>query len=67
MLTRSERRVLLLTDGYVGEPNTDLLEQVKTAGFEIVTVLPAGGWRTDLESYTEIVELPPLGVDGGVC
>ena len=65
MLTRSERRVLLLTDGYVGEPNTDLLEQVKTADFEIVTVLPEGGWRTDLASYTEIVELPALGVEGG--
>ena len=64
MLTRPERRVLLLTDGYVGEPNTYLLEQVKDARFEIVTVLPAGGWRTDLTPYTEIVELPHLGVEG---
>lgn len=64
MLTRPERRVLLLTDGYVGKPNSDLLEQVKNAYFEIVTVLPVGGWRADLTPYTEIVELPHLGVEG---
>ena len=64
MLTRPERRVLLLTDGYVGKPNSDLLEQVKNAHFEIVTVLPVGGWRPDLTPYTEIVELPRLGGEG---
>ena len=64
MLTRPERRVLLLTDGYVGKPNSDLFEQVKNAHFEIVTVLPVGGWRPDLTPYTEIVELPRLGGEG---
>jgi hypothetical protein len=58
--TRPEKRVLLLTDGYVGTPPPHLLDPLVERGVRFWTALPHGGWKNDLESCSKLVELPAL-------
>ena len=53
------RRVLVLTDGYVGQPPEDLVRKIERRGLEIRVLLTPGGWRRDLEPIAaRIEELP---------
>jgi hypothetical protein len=53
------RRVLLVTDGYVGRPAPELLRAVERRGLEVRALLTPGGWRRDLEPLAvRIEELP---------
>jgi hypothetical protein len=63
-LARPERRLLLLTDGYVGAPDPVLMKRIQDQGYQILSVLPTGGWQRDLASLGEIVTLPRLGEGG---
>jgi len=54
------RRVLFVTDGYVGQASEDLARAVERRGLEIRVLLTPGGWRRDLEPLAvRIEELPP--------
>jgi hypothetical protein len=64
ILTRPERHVLLLTDGYVGPPNATLLAEIQRRQVRLVVALPKGGWRRDMEGYAAIHEIPGIE-DGG--
>jgi hypothetical protein len=56
------RRVLLLTDGYVGQPAPELVRAVERRGLEVRALLTPGGWRRDLEPLAvRIEELPARG------
>ncbi len=53
------RRVLLVTDGYVGQPSPELVRAVERRGLEVRALLTPGGWRRDLEPLAvRIEELP---------
>ena len=59
-LAGRRRRILLVTDGYVGEPPTDLARAAEKNGLEIRVLLTPGGWRRDLEALAvRFQELPP--------
>jgi hypothetical protein len=61
-LASRARRVLLVTDGYVGQGPPDLALAVGKAGIEIRVLLTPGGWRRDLEPLAaRIEELPEAG------
>jgi hypothetical protein len=52
-------RVLVLTDGYVGQPAQDLVARIQRRGLEIRVLLTPGGWRRDLAPIAaRIEELP---------
>ena len=56
------RRVLLVTDGYVGPASNELAQSVARRGLEIRALLTPGGWRRDLEPLAvRIEELPSRG------
>jgi len=55
---RRERRLVIVTDGYVGTPAPHLLATLAERGTRVVTVLPRDGWRSDVEGWSEVVELP---------
>jgi hypothetical protein len=55
---RHERRVVIVTDGYVGRPAPRLLAAIRERGVRVLTVLPQGGWRSDVEDWSEVIELP---------
>ena len=60
-LASRARRVLLVTDGYVGEAPKDLARAAAKKGLEIRVLLTPGGWRKDVEPLAaRIQELPPL-------
>jgi hypothetical protein len=60
-LERRAQRVLLVTDGYVGEPADNLVRKARRRGLEIRVLLTPDGWRRDLEPHAaRIEELPPL-------
>jgi hypothetical protein len=56
--TRLERRMVIVTDGYVGTPAPHLLAGLRARGVEVTCVLPDGGWRSDVDSWSHVVELP---------
>lgn len=56
--TRHERRMLIVTDGYVGEPAPHLLDALRARGVEVTTVLPEDGWHHDMDGWSEVVVLP---------
>jgi hypothetical protein len=59
------RRVLLVTDGYVGEAPQDLARAAQRKGVEIRVLLTPGGWRRDVEPLAaRIEELPPRDGQG---
>lgn len=61
-LARRARRVLLVTDGYVGQAPPELVRDVERSGLEVRVLLPPDGWRRDLEPLAvRIQELPPRG------
>jgi hypothetical protein len=55
---RRERRMVIVTDGYVGRPAPHLLDAVLRRGVQVVSVLPEGGWRDDVADWSHVVELP---------
>ena len=60
-LEQKARRVLIVTDGYVGRPGGVELERARRRGLEVRVLLTPGGWRQDLEGCAARVdELPPL-------
>jgi hypothetical protein len=56
--TRLERRMVIVTDGYVGTPAPHLLAGLRARGVEVTCVLPDGGWQSDVDSWSHVVELP---------
>lgn len=60
LLTHPHRRVLLITDGYVGTPAADLVTRLRERGVEVHALIPAGGDRRDLAPIAEITDLPAL-------
>jgi hypothetical protein len=56
------RRVLVLTDGYVGEPPHEQLRALEACGLRLHAVLPAeSAWTQDLEPYAaSLTLLPPI-------
>ena len=53
------RRVLVVTDGYVGRVREDLARAVARRGLEVRALLTPSGWRRDLEPIAaRIEELP---------
>lgn len=60
-LAKGARKVLLLTDGYVGTPSPGLLRRVLAARLEFRVVLTPGGHRPWVEPFAaRIEELPRL-------
>lgn len=60
-LTHRVRKVLLVTDGYVGLPTAAHETAIRRAGLEIRVALTPGGWRADLDAVSaRIDELPVL-------
>ena len=58
-LARRARRVLVVTDGYVGTPSAEIVRSVERAGLEVRALLTPGGWRRDLVPLAvRIEELP---------
>ena len=55
---RHERRLVIVTDGYVGEPAPHLIAGLRARGVRAISVLPQGGWRSDVAGWSEVVELP---------
>ena len=64
-LTRPERRILLITDGYVGQPDQALTTRIQEQGYRILSVLPSDGWAGDLQGLGEVVTLPAIIHGGG--
>ena len=55
------RRVLVVSDGYVGQASPELVRAAQRRGLEVRALLTPGGWRADLEPLAvRIEELPPL-------
>ena len=57
ILDRPQRRVLLITDGYVGAPRESLAAAVRERGVRVHAALPADGWDRDLSGFAEITRL----------
>jgi hypothetical protein len=57
VLDRPQRRVLLVTDGYVGVPDGPLAAAVRARGVRIHAALPTDGWDRDLDGLAEITRL----------
>jgi hypothetical protein len=61
ILQRRSRKVLLITDGYVGAPTSAQVEQFRVARCELRVLLTPKGWRRDLENIAaRIDELPEI-------
>ena len=59
------RRVLLVTDGYVGAASDELARAVARRGLEVRVLLTPGGWRRDLAPLAaRIEELPARDARG---
>jgi hypothetical protein len=54
---RHERRVLIVTDGYVGPPSESDVATLRELGVELHTLLPAFGYDKDLGPYSTIHQL----------
>jgi hypothetical protein len=55
------RKMLIVTDGYVGEPTAARVEAIRRSGLDIRVALTPEGWRPDLETITaRLDELPAL-------
>jgi hypothetical protein len=60
-LASRARRVLIVTDGYVGQAPEEQVRAADRAGLEIRVLLTPGGWRRDLEPLAaRIQELPEV-------
>jgi hypothetical protein len=58
------KRVLVITDGYVGTPTPAVVAAAARECPDIRVLLTPGGWRADLESIaSRIYELPILEVN----
>jgi len=57
---RHERRLVIVTDGYVGTPAPRLLAALEARHVTVISVLPPGGWRDDVAGWSDVVELPGL-------
>jgi len=57
---RNERRIVIVTDGYVGRPAPRLLDGLQARGVQVISVIPAGGWLADVTGWSEVVELPEV-------
>lgn len=57
---RPERRVVIVTDGYVGEPGPARLSVLRDRHVQLHTVLPSDGWDRDLGPHSTIHRLPQL-------
>ena len=56
------KKALVITDGYVGKPETALVSRAEAACHDIRVLLTPGGWRGDLDGIaSRIEELPALG------
>jgi uncharacterized protein with von Willebrand factor type A (vWA) domain len=64
-LSGRARRVLVVTDGYVGEPPTELVVAAQRRGLEVRALLTPGGWRSDLEPLAVRIEELPSRSAGG--
>jgi len=65
VLATDVTRVVIVTDGYVGEPHERHSKAFTERGIQVFSVLPAGGWTRDLAKLGEITVLPGLeAVDG---
>lgn len=62
ILSQTINRVLILTDGYVGQGNAEQITALNARGFQVVTVLPSDGWEADMAPYSKIYKLPNLEV-----
>ena len=61
VLASGARRVLVITDGYVGEPKRALADRVRRARVDLRVVLTPEGWTRDLAPLaSRLVTLPPL-------
>ena len=61
-LKERERRLLLITDGYVGPVREDLAKRLRATRTEVRVLLTPGGWRKDLERVATLFqELPEMG------
>lgn len=61
VLASGARRVLVITDGYVGEPERALADRVRRARVDLRVVLTPEGWTRDLAPLaSRLVTLPPL-------
>lgn len=58
---RTPRRVVVLTDGYTGAPETKLLVGWETRGIQLFVGLVASGWNTLRPHAAHIERLPKLG------
>jgi predicted metal-dependent peptidase len=55
------RKVLIITDGYVGKPTAARAAALRQSGLELRVVLTPQGWRKDLEDVAaRMDELPAL-------
>jgi hypothetical protein len=60
-LTHRVRKMLIVTDGYVGAPRTARVEAIRRSGLDIRVALTPEGWRQDLEIIAaRMDELPAL-------
>lgn len=60
-LAEGVRRILVITDGYVGETKARLAERVRKSRLDVRVALTPGGWKTDLARVaSRIVPLPEL-------
>ncbi|MDL1948540.1 VWA domain-containing protein [Acidobacteria bacterium ACD] len=66
-LASRARRVLLVTDGYVGRPDPELAARVRRAGLEVRVLLTPGGWRDDLAALASRVDVLPALTEGGAA
>lgn len=55
---RSEKRVLIVTDGYVGTPSERLMEPLRQRGVRLYAALPEDGWERDLQHAASVRHLP---------
>jgi len=62
-LAAGVRKVLVITDGYVGETKARLAERVRKSRLDVRVLLTPGGWRPDLAPVaSRFVPLPELSL-----
>jgi uncharacterized protein with von Willebrand factor type A (vWA) domain len=60
-LAEGARKILVITDGYVGETKPGLAERVRASRLDVRVLLTPGGWKSDLSRVaSRIVPLPEL-------
>jgi hypothetical protein len=59
------RRILVVTDGYVGQVPPELARSAERRGLEVRALLTPGGWRKDLEPLAVRIEELPRRDAGG--